>query len=707
MYNNTLVIHGVMTDDATSEIYVYDGPVKGKGSNLKSLEDEPSGGGGVKGGYLEIDTDFTLNGLLDIADGDVLIHGVFGTSATGSVLITSGSLIADAPNHAKGWEYLYGNLSLTTGLFEITNNSIHFEAGATTTISGGTIRTGGAFNAIDPGVFQPTGGVTEIIGDNTDVNIYCYGGNYFYDLEILRSATNYCDFETGDVTVVNDFTISSGQLRQHVPIFNVGGDWTNNVGDSGFDEGTYTVIFNGTGDVAINNPETFYNLTLDKATTGDWLTLTDDVIVLNDFVIDGGALHTDNNAIDVSGNVNVNSGGVLFVQAGGTLLVGDNNAITAAFGSYFYVEGGPSNYATVTHSGTGRFACDIFGEIAGNWAIFEYMGVNGVNVLPSGNVNSTYTFNNCIFRAGAGPSAALLELHQDQTFTCYNAYFENTYGNTGANVWKHEDNGNFTFSGATGDFAGPEYEYDPHTPPGHIHWTDMDVELDLTVMLEGPYNGSGMNTDLRNLDLIPNSQPFNVPGTVWEYSGTEFAGSIPTNAVDWVLVKIKDATDAASSASAPVVAEQAAFVLNDGSIVNFNSSSNLNFSGISYSNGLFPVVYQRNHLGVISSDKMPRPGGVYTWDFSVAGAAYSNTNPGEKHLSGGVYGMFSGDGSGGGWVNSYDLEFVWPDDAGLQDYLPGDFNLDSQVDNVDKNDFLIPNLDNSSQIPGSKNSGDN
>jgi hypothetical protein len=171
--------------------------------------------------------------------------------------------------------------------------------------------------------------------------------------------------------------------------------------------------------------------------------------------------------------------------------------------------------------------------------------------------------------------------------------------------------------------------------------------------------------------------------------------------VDWVLVKIKDANSAASSASAPVVAVQAAFLLNDGSIVDLDGSGNLQFNDISYSSGLFPVVWQRNHLGVISSNKITRVGGIYTWDFTQAGSAYSNTNTGEKLLGGGVYGMYAGDVSGSGKVTSTDILW-WQNDAGLQNYNAGDANLDSQADNIDKNDFCVPNLGNESQIPGSK-----
>ena len=260
-----------------------------------------------------------------------------------------------------------------------------------------------------------------------------------------------------------------------------------------------------------------------------------------------------------------------------------------------------------------------------------------------------------------------------------------------------------TFNAAIGDFAGPEYENDDGNM---IHWGDIDLTLDLKAILEGPFNGTNMNTDLNALGLIPTSQPFNSITTAdWYYTGSESVASVPANVVDWVLVRIKDATDAASSSAGTVVAEQAAFLLNDGSIVDLDGSSNLDFTGITYSDGLYPVVWHRNHLGIISSDNMTRTAGVYSYDFTIAGAAYTDTSPGEKLLGGGVYGMFSGDASGGGALNSLDV-IHWRNQAGNQDYLQGDFNMNSQSDNKDKNDFCIENFGNESQIPGSK-SNDN
>jgi hypothetical protein len=212
-----------------------------------------------------------------------------------------------------------------------------------------------------------------------------------------------------------------------------------------------------------------------------------------------------------------------------------------------------------------------------------------------------------------------------------------------------------------------------------------------------------MNTDLNDLGLIPLNQPFNsIPGADWYYTGTESVGSIPPGVVDWVLVQLRDADDAASAGDGTVIAEQPAFLLSDGSVVDLDGTSNLHFSDIGYSSGLFPVVWHRNHLGIISANKMTRTGGVYTYDFTQAGSAFTNTDPGEINLGSGVWGMFGGDSDGNGWVFIGDKTNYWALTVGETGYRKADFNLDNQIDNRDKNDVWSDSYDIKSQIPGSK-----
>ena len=706
LQDHSVTVHGFLTDDMSSEIYLWNASKKGSAITDEAKGIESSGdskASGSKGGYFEIDNDFTLNGLLDVADGDVLLHGNFGIAATGILNITTGSLVADQAYAAdKAWQYLYGTINLTDGLFEISHNSMQFGTTSVNNISGGIMRCGFSFSALFAGTFQPSAGIVEFTGTGNNPRIELEASNYFHNILIARSESIHL---ANDIYVQNNLQIDSGPLFAYNYVSTpfdiyVGGNWTNNGGDAAFDESTGTVIFNGTGDVAINSSETFYNLTLDKVNAADWLNLYGDVTVSGDLTINPGALYSNANTLNVYGNATVNAGGVLYMEANSTLALDAGSQLTVNTGSTMYTVGSAGNEPLITHISTGTYNFSVFGTIGAHYAIFEYMNASGINVKNVGNVALAFPFNYCTFRNGAPAPSALLVLNNDQEFTSTNVYFENTIGNTGYNVWKFYDTGNVTFENATGDFAGPEFEYDPNT---RIHWGDMDVELDLSVMIEGAYIAGTMSTILRDMGLIPLDQPFDSnPNAMWYYTGTESVASIPPNVVDWVLVQIRDAADAASATSGTIISTQAAFLLNDGSVVGLDGSSNLYFTGIDYGTGLFPVIWHRNHVGVISSDIIPRVEGIHTWDFTLAGSAYSNTNPGHKNLGSGIYGMYSGDASGGGWINDFDLTF-WYQDAGLKGYLQSDHDLNGQCDNIDKNDHWYTNYNIITQIPFSKN----
>jgi len=268
LQNNTLNVHGIVTDNATSSIVVYK-VSKNLAESSSTLLPEQQTNKESRAGILEIDTDFTLNGLLDIADGNVAVHGRFTMAATGSMIIDGGTFIADSPNHPdKGWEYIHGNLQMSDGLFEITHNSIYFRNTANTAVSGGILRSGGAFYATGAGVFEPTGGTVEIIGNNYDDAIYCSGGNYFYNLLINKNPALWSSFMgSDDVSILNDFTILSGGLYTNECDMFVGGNWANYVGPAAFAEGTGTVTFNGNWGQECSTEE-FYRLVLNKP-TGD------------------------------------------------------------------------------------------------------------------------------------------------------------------------------------------------------------------------------------------------------------------------------------------------------------------------------------------------------------------------------------------------------------------------------------------------------
>jgi len=303
-----------------------------------------------------------------------------------------------------------------------------------------------------------------------------------------------------------------------------------------------------------------------------------------------------------------------------------------------------------------------------------------VNALPDININLEVQLG---FRVGANTTytikaQSLYTFGNDTTIV-----LEDTKENVLLNL---KTDSIYTFDGYTDD---DEERF-------KIHF-NYPMEVELKVFLEGPFNGTTMDNGLNSEGLIPINQPFNT--APWNYGGSESVGVIPnSNIIDWVLVEIRDTTDAAFASSSTIIEQQACFLLNDGSVVGIDGSSNPEFMETVYENP-FVVVWHRNHLGVLSANPLTRVGGIYTYDFSSAASqAYGGTLA-HKDLGGGTYGMFGGDGNADGTVDNTDKTSFWSLIAGKKGYEPGDYTLNGQINNKDKNDVWDINQSATVQIP--------
>jgi len=113
---------------------------------------------------------------------------------------------------------------------------------------------------------------------------------------------------------------------------------------------------------------------------------------------------------------------------------------------------------------------------------------------------------------------------------------------------------------------------------------------------------------------------------------------------------------------------------------------------------LFVVLWHRNHLGVISANALVEIGGVYNYDFTTdSGQAYGSFS--QKEIVSGIWGLYSGDGNGDGYINDSDKSNIWESQAAAAGYFTGDFNMDCNVNNIDKNDIWNLNKGMGSQVP--------
>jgi len=231
--------------------------------------------------------------------------------------------------------------------------------------------------------------------------------------------------------------------------------------------------------------------------------------------------------------------------------------------------------------------------------------------------------------------------------------------------------------------------------------TTADIEVKL--LLEGPFAGGGMNTQLNTGGHLPLSQPYDI--SPWNYSGSETVSSIPgADVVDWVLVELRDAPAAYLATATTAIARRAGFLHSDGRISDLDGTSPLSFT-YTLQYDLYAVVYHRNHLSVMTANALVQSGGFYSYDFSNnAVQAYGGTLA-QNQLIPGTWGLIAADGDANGQVNNVDKNDVWKPQSGSSGYKAGDFNMNAQVDNIDKNDFWKKNSGKSSQVPGSWSCG--
>ncbi|MCD4696002.1 MAG: right-handed parallel beta-helix repeat-containing protein [Bacteroidales bacterium] len=218
------------------------------------------------------------------------------------------------------------------------------------------------------------------------------------------------------------------------------------------------------------------------------------------------------------------------------------------------------------------------------------------------------------------------------------------------------------------------------------------------ILLEGPYENGQMSTMLNQLDQIPRQQPFNI--YPWFYTGEEQVADIPNSmVVDWVLFELRETTGSSWSATSDsTIYRQAAFLLNNGYVVDLDGTSNLQLNAIIVNN-LYAVIWHRNHLGVMTSVPLSLSGNLYFYNFSTGPDKVYNGWFCYKELAPNRWGMVAGDADLSGTVDIIDKDSIWAPEAGLKGFFQADFNLDGEVNNKDKDDFWWPNIGTGLQVP--------
>jgi len=216
--------------------------------------------------------------------------------------------------------------------------------------------------------------------------------------------------------------------------------------------------------------------------------------------------------------------------------------------------------------------------------------------------------------------------------------------------------------------------------------TSAYLDLQIKVMLEGAYQSNGMmHSQLLTRNLLPNVQPYYT--APWNYNGLEgngwTAADYPPNTVDWVKVSFR-----ATVAKSTEIAATAGVLFSDGTIF-FPNTEVLQFMF----SGVYIYIQHRNHMAIMSPNKIVPQNGVLTYDFTTQNS-YTD-GAGQKQISPNKWVMFAGDGDQindiASDINGKD-QLGWVSQNGIFNFYNSfDYDMDGDINGSDRALWSINN----------------
>ena len=210
------------------------------------------------------------------------------------------------------------------------------------------------------------------------------------------------------------------------------------------------------------------------------------------------------------------------------------------------------------------------------------------------------------------------------------------------------------------------------------------VDLMLTVNLEGAWNGTDMDDNLRGDPTFPLTEPYTGYGfTIRGFGGGETtnAGVLANQAntdediVDWALIGLRDKNNVTSIKGSAV-----GLIQRNGVVANADGSTPLTISGVD-EDDYYVVVEFKHSLAVISNATVSFAGGVGTADFTDGTLTAAADN--QKDLGGGVYGLYTADANANGFIDSADRSLLW-NLRNTPGYTQEDATMNLFIDSADR-----------------------
>lgn len=201
-----------------------------------------------------------------------------------------------------------------------------------------------------------------------------------------------------------------------------------------------------------------------------------------------------------------------------------------------------------------------------------------------------------------------------------------------------------------------------------------ESEVEIRVFLQGALRPSDsyMITELASQGVLNTEHPYDLPAIP--------NASLPSNAVDWVVVEARSASDYQQ-----VLERRVGILGSNGYIVDPISGGNLLFYELYDSRDYYFSVHHRNHLAVVSSSAVSESGGVYEWNFSNgANKAMGEEQVVPVEVDGSTrYSLYAGDFNQDNAIQATDFDEWIVESAAIQTYSKADANLDGSIQVTD------------------------
>lgn len=211
-----------------------------------------------------------------------------------------------------------------------------------------------------------------------------------------------------------------------------------------------------------------------------------------------------------------------------------------------------------------------------------------------------------------------------------------------------------------------------------------EVQVNVKVFLEGPYDSGLMGDGLRSGSHLPTGEPYTglnfahkSGGGGESCSATVFSPTGNDAIVDWLLVELRDKNDPAN-----VLFTRSALLQRDGDVVDMDGNSLLTFR-LAPEDDYFVAVRHRNHLGAMTATAQSLSATPLTINFTDGSTATWGSSA-QKDLGSSTFALWASDLDASGVVDAADRSEAW-NNRNLSGYLSSDATMDGVTDETDRN----------------------